>query len=156
MRPREQILWRVAAAALLGQIRTGSLTVIADDPVREWRFGSGAPAARIEIHGPGFWKALMRGSRGLAESYAEGLWDTPDLVAVIRLAARNAIVIDRVRRYTAPLWTPASASARRCGATAATATAVTSPPTTTSATSCSAACSTRRCPTRARCSSARG
>jgi cyclopropane-fatty-acyl-phospholipid synthase len=27
-------------------------------------------------------------------------------VAVIRLAARNAIVIDRVRQYTAPLWTP--------------------------------------------------
>jgi cyclopropane-fatty-acyl-phospholipid synthase len=48
----------------------------------------------------------MRGSRGLAESYADGLWDTPDLVAVIRLAARNAIVIDRVRQYTAPLWTP--------------------------------------------------
>ena len=48
----------------------------------------------------------MRGSRGLADSYADGLWDTPDLVAVIRLAARNAIVIDRVRRYTAPLWTP--------------------------------------------------
>ena len=106
MRPREQILWRVAAAALLGQIRTGSLTVTSDAPAREWTFGSGAPAARIEVHGPGFWKALMRGSRGLAESYAEGLWDTPDLVAVIRLAARNAIVIDRVRRYTAPLWTP--------------------------------------------------
>jgi cyclopropane-fatty-acyl-phospholipid synthase len=48
----------------------------------------------------------MHGSRGLAESYAEGGWDSPDLVAVIRLAARNAFVIDRVRAWTAPLWTP--------------------------------------------------
>ena len=112
MRSREQVAWRAAAVALLGQIRVGSLSVVPDaaavarGETRRWSFGSGAPAAKIEIHDPGFWKALMRGSRGLAESYADGLWDTPDLVAVIRLAARNAIVIDRVRQYTAPLWTP--------------------------------------------------
>ncbi len=57
---------------------------------------------------------LMRGSRGLAESYAQGMWDSPDLVAVIRLAARNAVLIDRVRAVTAPLWTPAPARARDC------------------------------------------
>jgi cyclopropane-fatty-acyl-phospholipid synthase len=34
------------------------------------------------------------------------MWDSPDLVAVIRLAARNAFVIDRVRAVTAPLWKP--------------------------------------------------
>ena len=109
MTSREVILWRAAARALLGQIRYGSLTVVDRSDsrrARRWTFGSGAPAAQIELRDPGFWKALMRGSRGLAESYAEGLWDTPDLVAVIRLAARNAIVIDRVRQYTAPLWTP--------------------------------------------------
>ena len=105
MRPREQLAWRTAASALLSQIRTGSLTVV-DEHGRQRTFGSGVPAARVELHGPGFWKALMRGSRGLADSYAAGLWDTPDLVAVIRLAARNAVVIDQVRRYTAPLWTP--------------------------------------------------
>ncbi len=98
-------MWHVAAAALLRQIRTGSLVVV-DDSGRRWTFGHGVPTATIEMHDPGFWRALMRGSRGLAESYAAGLWDTPDLVAVIRLAARNAIVIDRVRQFTAPLWTP--------------------------------------------------
>ena len=105
MRERERVMWRLAAGALLGQIRTGSLTVT-EDGERAWRFGSGAPAARIDMHDPGFWQALMRGSRGLAQSYAAGLLDSPDLVAIIRLAARNAVVIDRVRRYTAPLWTP--------------------------------------------------
>ena len=49
------------------------------------------------------WRALLRGSRGLAESYADGHWDSPDLTAVIRVAARNAPVLDalapaRVRR----------------------------------------------------------
>jgi cyclopropane-fatty-acyl-phospholipid synthase len=109
MRSRETLAWRIAATALLRQIRVGSLVVVDETTggrPRRLTFGRGAPTATIELHDPGFWKALMRGSRGLADSYAAGLWDTPDLVAVIRLAARNAIVIDRVRQYTAPLWTP--------------------------------------------------
>ncbi|MGH2908308.1 MAG: class I SAM-dependent methyltransferase [Solirubrobacteraceae bacterium] len=106
MRPRETLAWRGAATALLRQIRVGSLVIADETDGRRLTFGAGAPTATIELHDPGFWKALLRGSRGLAESYAAGLWDTPDLVAVIRLAARNAIVIDRVRRCTAPLWTP--------------------------------------------------
>ncbi|HET8978000.1 MAG TPA: cyclopropane-fatty-acyl-phospholipid synthase family protein [Solirubrobacteraceae bacterium] len=95
---------RLAASALLGQIRVGSLTV--SDGRRAQHFGRGAPAATIHVHDPGFWPMLLRGSRGLAESYARGWWDSPDLVAVIRLAARNAVLIDRVRTLTAPLWTP--------------------------------------------------
>jgi cyclopropane-fatty-acyl-phospholipid synthase len=97
-------LWRVPAALLLRQIRVGSLTIVERDERRT--FGSGAPAATIDVHDPRFWRMLMRGSRGLAESYAQGIWDSPDLVAVIRLAARNAILIDRVRALTAPLWKP--------------------------------------------------
>jgi cyclopropane-fatty-acyl-phospholipid synthase len=106
MRRREAIAWRAAATALLSQIRVGSLLVVDETENRRLTFGRGAPHATIELHDPRFWRALMRGSRGLAESYADGLWDTPDLVSVIRLAARNAVVIDQVRRYTAPLWTP--------------------------------------------------
>ncbi len=106
MRSRESLAWRGAATALLGQIRVGSLLVVDHPTGRRLSFGRGAPTATIELHDPGFWQALLRGSRGLADSYAAGMWDTPDLVAVIRLAARNAVVIDRVRRYTAPLWTP--------------------------------------------------
>ncbi len=96
--------WRVAASLLLRQIRVGSLTVL--DGGRRQRFGRGTPAAAIQVRHPGFWPMLLRGSRGLAESYARGWWDSPDLVAVIRLAARNAVLIDRVRAVTAPLWTP--------------------------------------------------
>ncbi|MFZ0040576.1 MAG: cyclopropane-fatty-acyl-phospholipid synthase family protein, partial [Solirubrobacteraceae bacterium] len=73
---------------------------------RRRTFGSGAPTATIHVHDPAFWRLLMSGSRGLAESYAQRMWDSPDLVAVIRLAARNAVVIDGVRSKTAPFWAP--------------------------------------------------
>jgi len=104
MRPGEIMAWRSLACGMLRQIRIGSLTVV--ESGRRLTFGSGAPAATIELHEPDFWPMLMRGSRGLAESYMQGSWDSPDLVAVIRLAARNASLIDDVRRFTAPLWTP--------------------------------------------------
>jgi cyclopropane-fatty-acyl-phospholipid synthase len=95
---------RTLAFVVLRSIRVGSLTFVEDGERRT--VGAGSPAAVIDVHRPGFWPLLMRGSRGLAEAYAEGLWDSPDLVAVIRLAARNAIVIDRVRAATTPLWKP--------------------------------------------------
>ncbi len=89
---------------LLGRIRVGTLTVV--DGGRSYVFGSGAPAATVVVHSPRFWSMLMRGSRGLAESYAQQSWDSPDLVAVIRLAARNVEVLDRWRARLTPVRTP--------------------------------------------------
>jgi cyclopropane-fatty-acyl-phospholipid synthase len=104
MSGHESARWRGVASVLLRQIRVGSLTIVEGEERRT--FGSGPPTATIHVHHPRFWAMLMRGSRGLAESYAQGIWDSPDLVAVIRLAARNAVLIDRVRAVTAPLWKP--------------------------------------------------
>jgi cyclopropane-fatty-acyl-phospholipid synthase len=97
-------MWRLTAQTLLSQIRVGSLTVV--EGAHRRTFGAGTPAALINVNRPDFWRMLMKGSRGLAESYATGGWDSPDLVAVIRLAARNAVLIDRVRAYTTPFWAP--------------------------------------------------
>ncbi len=52
---------------------------------------------------------MMRGSRGMADAYIGGLWDTPDLAAVIRVAARNAHVLDRWRARVAPARVPLQA-----------------------------------------------
>ncbi|MBV9816979.1 MAG: class I SAM-dependent methyltransferase [Solirubrobacterales bacterium] len=104
MSPSEVAAWRTLASGLLRTIRVGSLTVV--DGGRRRVFGRGAPTATVELHDERFWRMLMRGSRGLAESYARGMWDSPDLVAVIRLAARNAVIIDRVRAASAPVWAP--------------------------------------------------
>ena len=108
---------RALANALLGRIQVGSLTVVEDG--RRRVFGAGAPAATVDVHSPRVWPLLLRGSRGLAESYAQGLWESPDLTAVIRVAARNAHRLDRVRMRLAPLWPPCSAPARSPCATRA-------------------------------------
>ncbi len=90
---------------LLRRIKVGSLLVV--DGEQRRTYGSGAPTATVHVRSPRMWRMLLRGSRGLAEAYARGAWDSPDLVAVIRLAARNATGLDRLRALLAPLRAPA-------------------------------------------------
>ena len=94
--------WMVSI--LLRRIRIGGLVVVEDGARRV--YGAGAPTATVYLHCPGVWAMLLRGSRGLAEAYAQGLWDSPDLVALIRLAARNAAGLDRLRARLAPVRWP--------------------------------------------------
>jgi cyclopropane-fatty-acyl-phospholipid synthase len=53
------------------------------------------------------WRALLRGSTGLGETYMDGRWDADDVTALVRLAARNARKLDRLRARLAPLVRPA-------------------------------------------------
>ncbi len=98
-------LSRTVLARFLESIRDGSLLVLEGD--RRCVFGEGAPTGTVQVRSPRAWRMLLRGSRGLAESYARGLWDSPDLTAVIRVAARNADRLDRARMRLAPLLVPA-------------------------------------------------
>ena len=43
-------------------------------------------------------QALLHGSTGLADGYVDGRWDCDDLVGLIRIGARNAGWLDRLRR----------------------------------------------------------
>ena len=95
---------RAVVAAVLARIRVGSLTVV--EAGRRRVYGTGAPAATVHVRSARTWPMLLRGSRGLAESYAQGLWDSPDLVALIRVAARNVVVLDRVRARLTPVRAP--------------------------------------------------
>jgi cyclopropane-fatty-acyl-phospholipid synthase len=97
-------LSRWMVSILLRRIRTGSLVVL--EGGERHVYGSGTPAATVRLHSPRVWLMLLRGSRGLAEAYAQGLWDSPDLVALIRLAARNAGGLDRLRARLAPVRWP--------------------------------------------------
>jgi cyclopropane-fatty-acyl-phospholipid synthase len=89
---------------LLARMRHGSLTIV--EGGRRHELGAGAPHAMVHVSSPRVWRALLRGSRGLAESYVDGHWDSPDVVAVIRVAARNAALLDDVRRRLTPLREP--------------------------------------------------
>ena len=89
---------------VLRRIHDGRLTIIEDGHRHE--LGSGEPHALVHVADPRAWSALLRGSRGLAESYVAGHWDSPDVVAVIRVAARNAAALDRARQRLTPIREP--------------------------------------------------
>jgi cyclopropane-fatty-acyl-phospholipid synthase len=91
-------------SVLLRRIRIGSLTIV--EGGERHVYGSGTPVATVRLRSSRVWPMLLRGSRGLAEAYAQGLWDSPDLVALIRLAARNASGLDRLRARLAPVRWP--------------------------------------------------
>jgi cyclopropane-fatty-acyl-phospholipid synthase len=95
---------RWLVSVLLRRIRVGSLLVLEGGERRV--YGSGAPIATVRLRSSRVWPMLLRGSRGLAEAYAQGLWESPDLVALIRLAARNATGLDRLRARLAPVRWP--------------------------------------------------
>jgi len=60
----------------------------------------------IDVRSPRFYRKLLRGSVGLAESYMDGLWDCEDLVALTRIAALNVGGLDRMRRVLSPALIP--------------------------------------------------
>ena len=52
---------------------------------RTHRLGTGDPVARVEVHDPRAYEALLRsGSVGLGASYIAGWWDADDLTAFLR------------------------------------------------------------------------
>jgi cyclopropane-fatty-acyl-phospholipid synthase len=108
-------LSRWIVLVLLRRISVGRLVVVERGKRRV--YGSGAPIATVRLHSSRVWPMLLRGSRGLAEAYSQGLWDSPDVVALIRLAARNAGGLDRLRARLAPVRWPLqrAAALRRPG-----------------------------------------
>jgi cyclopropane-fatty-acyl-phospholipid synthase len=97
-------LARIVIDRVLRRIRAGRLVVVEDG--RRRSYGSGTPVATVLVRSPRTWRMLLRGSVGLADAYADGLWDTPDLVALIRLAARNGAAMDGARQRLRPLVGP--------------------------------------------------
>ncbi|WP_320671447.1 cyclopropane-fatty-acyl-phospholipid synthase family protein [Patulibacter defluvii] len=105
---------RAIALRLLSRT-TGGTLVVREPDGREHRFGApagpGRPQrdARLTLHDDGVWSALLRGSLGIAESYRDGRWSSPDLVALVALGARNMPAFDRLRLRLAPLLRPVQA-----------------------------------------------
>jgi cyclopropane-fatty-acyl-phospholipid synthase len=94
---------RFACSLLLGRLREGRLEIVE----RGRRRGFGPPdaplVATVRVHDPSFWLALLGGSRPIADAYAEGAWDSDDLVTLVRIGAREMPRLDRWRRPLAPL-----------------------------------------------------
>src|SRR6202521_1172665 len=86
---------RAIARSLFRRLAGGQLTVI--EGQRHERFGQpGELEATLHVMHPALWRtALVGGGVGLAEAYMGGLWDSDDMVAVLRVLARN---LDRINR----------------------------------------------------------
>ena len=88
---------------LLSQIRDERIEIA--EHGRRLAFGrDSAPlSARINVHSPHVYGQLLRGSNGLAETYMDGHWDVDDMVALVRIAARNMRGMDRWREAWHPV-----------------------------------------------------
>jgi cyclopropane-fatty-acyl-phospholipid synthase len=81
---------------LSSRLQQGSLTITTPSGMRVANPGAQpGPQAELTLH---HWRALRRllfgGDLGLAEAYLDGDWDSPDLAALIELAALNAPVTE--------------------------------------------------------------
>jgi len=115
--PRAPASQRVARRLVLGalaRIRGGEIEV-REGELRT-RLGAVDPGrplrAVVRVRNQAVYGQLLRGSRGLCESYMEGLWDCDDLVALTRIAALNVGGLDRLRRVLSPILAPAQRGAR--------------------------------------------
>jgi cyclopropane-fatty-acyl-phospholipid synthase len=89
------------------KVRGASLELIEPDG-RRFAFGDAAAdlAATVKVNSLRFYRSLLSGSVGLGEAYRDRLWDSDDLVALLRIACRNLGSLDAWRRRLHPLLVP--------------------------------------------------
>jgi cyclopropane-fatty-acyl-phospholipid synthase len=94
---------RHLSVALLNRIREGRIELAGAG--RRHAFGPDDAdlAATVLLNDDRFLGALPRGSLALAETYADGAWDSDDLVTLVRIGARELPRVDRWRRPLTPL-----------------------------------------------------
>ena len=86
----ERAAWRVGLAAA-ARIQVGQLRVVLPDGSRRV-FGDAESPERAEIHihdRRALVRMLVDGETGGGEAYMDGLWSSPDLAGLLRLAARH-------------------------------------------------------------------
>ena len=97
-----------AAVLRLGaSLSVGRLTLTLPNGDIHQLGGTGpGPEAQLRVHTPAALRRLIFGGDiGLAEGYVDGQWDTPDLLALMRLAERNQAPLERgLRGATLALW----------------------------------------------------
>ncbi len=77
----------------LSSIAEGTLVIV--DAKGASTFGSGAMQATLTVHNAAFYAKLLRGaSLAAGTSYMDGDWDCDDLVALMRIMARNRGALD--------------------------------------------------------------
>jgi cyclopropane-fatty-acyl-phospholipid synthase len=95
-------LSRAAVGGVLGRVKAGRIEVEeADGTSRAFGPADAELRATVRINDPAAWRGPLHGSVGLGESYVDGLWETDELVALIRIAARELRQMDGMRGLVA-------------------------------------------------------
>lgn len=88
--------WARVLLASLEKLETGRVTISHGNWQQSYGSDRG-PQAHIVVLDPSFYQAVLRnGSIGAAEAYMDGLWESPDLVQLIRVMAANATLLDQI------------------------------------------------------------
>jgi cyclopropane-fatty-acyl-phospholipid synthase len=85
---RDQLA-RAAVSQVLRRLHNGRIDVIETGRERSFGPADAELQATLTVHDPAAWRGALHGSVGLGETYVDGLWETDDLVALIRIAARE-------------------------------------------------------------------
>ena len=94
------------------RLRHGGLLL--ETPSGARMFGGAEGAATLRVHHPRFFRRAVAGAEiGLGESYMDGDWSTPDLVALVRLMLANQQVFGTLPALPVWLSTRAAALAHR-------------------------------------------
>ncbi len=80
---------RAAVSQVLRRLRSGRIDVREGGRTRSFGPPGAELQAALTVHDPAAWRGALRGSVGLGETYVDGLWEADDLVALIRIAARE-------------------------------------------------------------------
>ncbi|MBT1064990.1 cyclopropane-fatty-acyl-phospholipid synthase family protein [Bowmanella sp. Y26] len=99
---------RSTVLKLLGHLAHGGLVIKEEGRLVE-RFGDGAHPLQAEINvlSPVFYtRVLTGGSVAAGETYTDGIWQSPDLTAVVRLFAANMMLLDKIERRMSWLRLP--------------------------------------------------
>jgi cyclopropane-fatty-acyl-phospholipid synthase len=90
-------LSRLATSQVLRRLRNGRIEVEEEGRQREFGPPDAELRATVRINDPAAWRGPLRGSVGLGETYVDGLWETDDLVTLIRIGARELRDLDGLR-----------------------------------------------------------
>jgi cyclopropane-fatty-acyl-phospholipid synthase len=91
--------WQTALFAVLERLATGELSLaLPDGRIRRFAGREPGPKAEMHVHEAGVARRLLLGGgMGLAESYMDRSWDTPDLDAVLDLGVANIQALGSLR-----------------------------------------------------------
>ncbi len=90
-----------AVRTVLRHVGDGRIELSDDGRQRAFGPAGAELRASVTVHDPAAWRGPLRGSLGLGETYVDGAWDCDDLVALIRIAARELRDLDGLRGLVA-------------------------------------------------------